>query len=178
MRTGQAKALKAAGCSQIIDLDQHKRDDVLRLARDGRVLVLPYAFLLASPTRKRAMMADFEKALAEIERRGGLVRDLHTGLENSKAFRPAFLAVVKDQIRRNLQGAKSAANGTKHKPGRQRREFSGDQLRQAKAIWRDLIEHPRWEDARAALEQIKTAKGEEFTMARAHKLWGPRERKR
>lgn len=174
MRTGQAKALKEAGCGQIVDLDTYQRDDVLRLARAGRVFALPFAFLLANPSRKRGMLADFEKALGKIEAKGGAVKDLHTGLRSDdKERRSAFLAVVKDQVRRHLQGAKSASNG-KRSPGRQKVEFTPEQLAEAKRIWRDRIDYPHEDDADAELRKIRSTKGEPFTKYRARRLWQSR----
>lgn len=175
MRTGQAKALREAGCSQIVDLDQHKLSDVLRLARKGRVLVLVYAFLLL-PAKRSA--AAFERALEQIEAKGGAVKDLHTGLVSSDEPRKtAFKAVVRDQIARDRQGAKTGAIGKSNR-GRQHKVFSPQQYAAAKAIWRDLIEYPTWDVTDAALAEIKTAKGEPFTRARAHRKWRGRVPKR
>lgn len=175
MRTGQAKALRDAGCSHVIDLDDHKLSDVLRLARGGRVFVLVYAFLLLPP--KRTVPA-YERALEQIEAKGGAVKDLHTGLVSSDEPRKtAFKAVVRDQIARDRQGAKAGAIGRANR-GRQHRVFTAQQIRDAKAIWRDRIEYPTWDATNDALKQIKTEKGEPFTRARAHRLWGARESKR
>ena len=175
MRTGQAKVLREAGCSQIVDLDQHKLSDVLRLARKGRVFVLAYAMLLLPPKRSAAA---FERALDVIEGKGGAVRDLHTGLvSNDEPRKTAFRAVVRDQIARDRQGAKAGAIGRANR-GRQHVVFAPDQTRQAKAIWRDLIEYPTWHTATVALHDIRSAKDEPFTRARAFRLWGPRTGKR
>ena len=169
--------LRDDGCSQVVDLEEHKRADVLRLVREGRVFKLVHAFLLASPSKQRGMLADFDKALAEIERKGGAVKDVHTGLISSDPpQRVALRLLVKDQIRRDRQGYKSASNGKRMK-GRQLVVFAPQQLRDAKAIWRDLVDYPTWDVAESALAEIKTEKGEKFTPARAHKLWGPRTRK-
>lgn len=175
MRTGQAKVLREAGCSQVIDLDDHKLSDVLRLARSGRVFVLAYAFLLLPP--KRTVPA-YERALEQIEAKGGAVKDLHTGLvSNDEPRKTAFRAVVRDQIARDRQGAKAGAIGRANR-GRQLKKFSPQQYTAAKAIWRDLIEYPTWEACDAALAAIKTEKGEPFTRARAHRKWRGRVPKR
>jgi hypothetical protein len=173
----QRARLEDAGCKTIIDLGETKREDALRLIRDKWVGKLVYAFLLADP-RRRHLVADFRAALAKIEDRGGVIKDLSTGLDTAdKSKRIGLLAVVKDQIRRSQQGKRSAINGTKNPPGRQLVKFTPEQYREAKAIWRDTIDYPTWEDAEKALRQISSAKGEEFTPIRAVRKWGKRTRR-
>jgi hypothetical protein len=175
----QTRHLRADGCRGIINLDKVSRAEVLRLLRDGRMGKLLYAVFLADPRRKRKVYEDFRDTLAKIETRGGIVKDVSTGLDSAdKTKRTALLDVVRGQVRRHLQGAKSAENGRNHKPGRKLVQFSREQIAAAKAIWRDLIEYPTWEAADAALERIVSAKGEKFTRWRARRLWGQRQPKR
>jgi hypothetical protein len=177
----QQDRLKEDGCRAIIDLSKAKREEVLRLLRDGRTGKLLYAFLLVDPKRKRKLFEDFRAVLAKIETRGGIIKDVFTGLDNTdKARRAALLDVVRGQARRHLQGAKWHEEPVRHTPGRKKVEFTDVQLAAAKAIWRDRVEYPTWKAAKDALEQIKSAKGEKFTTDRARDLWkarGPKPRK-
>ena len=78
----------------------------------------------------------------------------------------------------DYRGRNSAANGRKNKSkGRSMVEFTPDQLREAKRIWRDTVEYPTWEAARDALAEIVTEKGEKFTTDRARRLWKSRKSK-
>jgi hypothetical protein len=175
----QQARLKEDGCRAIIDLSSTKREEVLRLLRDGRTGKLLYAFLLVDPKRKRKLFEDFRAVLAKIEARGGIIKDVFTGLDSAdKARRAAFLDVVRGQCRRHLQGDKWAEEPMRHTPGRKKVEFTAEQTAAAKAIWRDLVEYPTWVDARAALAKIKTEKDEPFTTDRARRLWKQRQPKR
>lgn len=174
----QTKMLKADGCRAIIDLGKTNRAEVLRLLRDGRTGKLPYAFLLVDPKRKRKLFDDFRAVLAKIEERGGFVKDVFTGLDNTdKARRVALLDVVRGQARRHLQGAKWAEEPMRHRPGRKPQDFSEAQFVAAKAIWRDRIEYPTWKATDAALAEIRSAKDKPFTRYRARDKWGPRQSK-
>jgi hypothetical protein len=174
----QQDRLEEDGCRAIIDLDKTKREEVLQLLRDGRTGKLLYAFLLVDPKRKRKLFEDFRAVLVKIEARGGIIKDVFTGLDSAdKVRRAAFLDVVRGQCRRHLQGAKWAEEVMRHKPGRKKVEFTAEQLAAAKAIWRDRIEYPTWKETDAALEEIVSAKGEPFKRSRAHRLWGPRQLK-
>jgi hypothetical protein len=175
----QQARLKEDGCRGIIDLDKTKREEVLRLLRDGRMGKLLYAFLLANPKRTRKVYEDFRDTLAKIEARGGSIKDVSTGLDTTdKTRRTALLDVVRGQARRHLQGAKSVENGRNHKPGRKKQDYTPEQLTEAKAIWRDLVEYPTWPAAREALKQIKSTKGVPFSTDRARRLWKLRKPRR
>jgi hypothetical protein len=175
----QTKRLREDGCRAIIDLGSTKREEVLRLLRDGRTGKLLYAFLLVDPKRKRKLFEDFRAVLAKIEARDGIIKDVFTGLDNTdKARRAALLDVVRGQARRHLQGTKWAEEPMRHKPGRKPEEFTAEQIAAAKAIWRDRIEYPTWKATDDALEQIMSANDEPFKRSRAHRLWGPRQPKR
>jgi hypothetical protein len=170
----QTARLKADGCQAIYDAKELKREGLVRIICAGRVVKLLYAFLLADP-RKRKMIEDFRGVLAAIEKRGGVVKDVSTGLDTAdKSKWIGLMAVVKDQIRRHQQGKRSALNGTKNPPGRQLVHFTQAQYKEAKAIWRDPIEYPTWASAKSALESITTEKGEKFTTIRAVRKWGKR----
>jgi hypothetical protein len=125
----QTERLRKDGCRAVLDLDTLKRSDLLRLLRDGRVAKLLFAFLLIDPKRKRKLYEDFAAMLAKIEAQKGIIKDVSTGLDTAdKARAIALKDVVRGQIRRHKQGAKSAENGTQHKPGRKKGEFAPEQM--------------------------------------------------
>lgn len=150
-------------------------EQLATLTRPGTVLNLVHAFLLAEPGPTRSMKASLRHAmrLLTVERKG-IVRDVTTGMStDTKARKQALIDMASVQIGRSNQGAESALNGAKS-PGGQPLDLSKDQLRDAKAVWRDLIDYPEWDDAARALRKVHR----DFTIWRAHKLWGPRQSKR
>ena len=169
----QTKRLKDAGCTRIFDLDQQSRRDVERVI-SRRPALLVFAFLLADPGRTRSAWTDFDGSLARIEAKGGSVVDVDSGLD-SKAHPAAFRAVVRDQIARNNQGENSHAR--KGKPGRQLVVFTAGQYKQARAIWKDVTNYPNYNDAKAALANIKSGKVA-FSVSRAFRRWKGRPEKR
>ena len=172
----QAKRLREDGCSGIISLSggakllQGTRADLQRMATKGRTFKLLWAFLLADPRKGTAgaMTRDLRTVLDAFRARGAYVKDVETGLSTEKpAHLRALMAVAKDMIGRSRQGLKSHLNGERAK-GRPRVTFSAEQMKDAKATWRNTKDYPTWGDAAAVLP-------EGFTTARAHKLWGPRQ---
>lgn len=97
----------------------HTLDSLVMLTRPGTILQFMYAFLLADPVRKRVrggLLGDFKRALGRIEKRGGVVRDMLTGLStDTKEKRAALLLSVVDQIRRSGQGRHSVENGKRNR---------------------------------------------------------------
>lgn len=170
----QTKRLKDAGCTRIFDLDQHSRRDLERIV-SRRAVKLVFAFLLAEPERTRSMWADFLGSLGRIEAAGGSVTDVDSGLD-SVANPAAFRDVVAGQVRRHNQGEK--AHERKGKPGRQLVVFTKGQIRQARDIWKDVQNYPNYDDAKAALARIKSAKGVPFSVSRAFRRWRGRPEKR
>lgn len=153
----------AGGSSRVIE-----REDLERLARPGTVIEFVHAFLLADPKRKRVrggMKADFRAALERLEKRGAVVVDVD-GQICSRKHRRALLALADSDIGRSNQGLKSATNGTRSK-GRPKHTPTAEELKDAKAAWRNVKDYPTWDDVKPALP-------EGFTVYRAHKLWGPR----
>ena len=69
-------------------------------------------------------------------------------------------AIAIDQLANNGRTSHLA----KRRQGRTPTSFTADELRDAKAIWRNVKDYPTWEDAAAAFP-----KG--FTTARAFRLW-------
>lgn len=132
-----------------------------------RTVKLVYAFLLANPDKTRGMWADFLGSLARIEQRDGAVVDLDSGL-HSQANRAAFLDVVAGQVRRHNQGEK--AHERKGKPGRKLVVFTPGQVRQARTIWKDVVNFPTYDAAERELRKIKSGKAW-FSVSRAFRLW-------
>jgi hypothetical protein len=176
----QAEAL-APRCRTIISLGggSHRVvaiKDVQKLARKGTVFELVHAFLLidAKPRRRAvALKTEIRAALAKIEKAGAVVVDVDAGICSTK-HRKAFLALVDSDIARSQKGSKSATNGALSK-GRPVYNPTMQELKDAKAIWRDDIEYPEWDDCDAALRANVNKK---FTALRAYDLWGPRTGKR
>jgi hypothetical protein len=152
-------------------LRQIDRDALVKLARPGTVIELVHAFLLADPKRKHVMggmKEDFRNVLGKLEKRGAQVVDLEAEIGIDK--RKALLAVVDADIGRSNRGKHSAANGAKSTRGRAAKKFDAQQLKDAKAIWRNVKDFPAWDHV--ALEYERSVPG--FTTARAFRLWGKR----
>jgi hypothetical protein len=171
----QVKRLEADGCRIIVSLGGGKAkpvtfDELVKLSRAGTVLKFVHVMFL-SDLRKRgakAVRASFiarEKKL--VDGRGAILKDLDSQLTTEHpGHRKAILALTDDLIVRHGQGAKTAAVNQARR-GRSITTFTADQMRDAKAVWRNVKDYPRWEDAAEALP-------EKFTVARAHRLWGKR----
>lgn len=97
----------------------HTLEDVLRIIRPGTVVQVMYAFLLAESRSQpgkygKMRRAAFDKALAAVEKRKGIIRDVLTGLSTeTPAQRLALKALAYDQIARSNKGLNSAENGTR-----------------------------------------------------------------
>ena len=175
----QAEVLRPR-CRIVVALGSGKsrpveREDVEKLVRPGTVVELVHAFLLADPRRKHTaggMKADFRAALERLEKRGAIVVDVD-GQICSRKHRKAMLALVDADRARSSRGAKSATNGALSR-GRPKYEPTPEERRDAKAIWRDLIEFPEWDDADVALRKKVNPK---FTAWRAYDLWKGRKPK-
>ena len=115
----------------------HSLESLVMLTRPGTVIQFMYAFLLADPTKKRlrgGLRSEFERALKLIEKRGGIVRDVLTGLSTAtKEKRAALLLSVADQIKRSGQGRNSEENG-KLSRGRPRQWFDPERR---KIVWEE-----------------------------------------
>jgi hypothetical protein len=155
-------------------MQQVSRDDLARLVRPGTVIELVHAFLLADPRKRRqpgGMKADLRAAMALLERRGGMVADVDSGLTTAKdGHKRAMLALADQQIGRSNRGLRSALNGERSK-GRPRLDFTDQQTKEAKAIWRNTKDFPDWRAAQKAFD----AEVPGFTTARAFKLWRGRQ---
>jgi hypothetical protein len=182
----QRKRLEADGCRTIVALDGKKdtatREELVKLTRETTTIKVVHAFLLADPKRRRlkgGLKADFLSVLKRLickppGGRGGTVKDVASGLTTAdKEHKRMIIAGANDHITRDGKGLKSALNGARNR-GRQRVDFTPEQLRAAKAVWRDLVEYPSWEAADKGLADVH----KDFTRYRAHRLWGPRKSKK
>lgn len=173
----QTRKLKEAGCSKVFDLDKQDRKDMEKIAGRRRTLLV-YAFLLANPDKTRGMWADFLGSLGRIEARQGVVVDVSTGLDSLQQ-KAAFRAVVRDQVRRHNQGERAEEPGPAGRPGRREAKYSRGDWRLAYTIWHDPVTYPTWETAKDAMARIKSRNTDEpFSMARAHKKWGGRPKRK
>jgi hypothetical protein len=172
----QVKRLEDDGCRIIVSLGGGKAkqvtfDELVKLSRPGTVLKFVHVMFLADVRKKgakvvRASYRAREKKL--IEERGAILKDLDSGLTTEQpGHRKAILALTDDLIARHAQGAKSAAVSQARK-GRPLLTFTADEMKDAKAVWRNVKDYPTWDDAAAALP-------EKFTVHRAHRLWGKRQ---
>jgi hypothetical protein len=172
----QRERLKADGCRVILDMKDTTRAELFRIVRSGTTVKLFRAYYLADPRnrkKKGGMRAD---ALATLRRlcckppngQGAVVKDVETGLSTAEpAQKAAIVALIKDQSVRDGKGLKSAENGANSKRGRVARSFPNDEMRDAKAAWRNVKDYPTWDAVKPVLP-----KG--FTVHRAYKLWGKR----
>lgn len=170
----QIDALKKDGCAHIFDADKTKRSDVERLASAGRVLKVLFAFLLAQPRIKGGMLADFKAVLARIDKRGGIIKDVSTGLMSGDKLRHnALVAVVKDQLKRNAQGFRNSEINARRK-GRPQVEFDPKVWADIEKIWLNSRDYPNEADALKAIWKLD----KKFRSARGYKYIGPRKTKR
>lgn len=176
LSAAEQEKILAERCRIVVSLGGGKAkavtlDELAKLTRPGTVIELVHVFLLADPRKKRivgGMKADLKAAIAKlVDKRGGVIVDVDAGLTTEKAgHRQALMALAEDQIGRSNKGLKSALNGAKSK-GRPVEKFDAYELKNAKAVWRNVKDYPTWPDAAAAMP-------EGFTTARAYKLWGKR----
>jgi hypothetical protein len=178
----QDRLLQADGCRIIVSLGggPHKLvtfDDLLKFARPGTVFKFAHAFYLADirklgAEKLRASYRQREKQL--VDGKGSIIKDLESGLTTEQTgHRKAMLALTDDQIARHAKGARSASISAARK-GLPQADFTPQQFKDAKAIWRNTKDYPTWGAAGAALEEIVSPNGHEFTTARAFKLWSKR----
>lgn len=170
----QHKRLLECGCRAVVELGGKSNPvthaDLVRMATEGRTFVLVHAFLLADPRRKKmkgGLRADFDAMVDKLTARGAAVKDLEIGLTTAdKRHRQAITAVAHSHISRSNRGLRSALNGARSK-GRPEAQFTREQMKDARAIWRNIKDYPSWEAAQAAFD--KDVDG--FTTARAFRLW-------
>ena len=123
----------------------------------------------AAPDLMRELFAirmELRGRIAAWQEKGILLRPAEIALRD--VFRIARYA--SDMLGEVASGNARLADGEKSKRGRKPLHFTMQQLRDAKAIWRNVKDYPDWEAAQAALD----AEVPGFTTARAHRAWGGR----
>lgn len=168
----QTERLEVDGCRRIISLDKMTREQIIRLCREKTVIKVVHAMFIIEPHKSGPvrMLNDYQKfteELAALPRKcRGIIKDVDSGfIADTPPQRKAMLHMVRDQIRRHLTGRASAEN---LKRGGQPKVFSEAQLKDFQLIWENIKRYPTWADCKRAYPR-------EFTVWRAHKLWGPRE---
>jgi len=168
----QTERLEVDGCRTIISLDKMSREQIIRMIREKTVIKVVHAMFIISPHKRgpKRMLNDYEQfaeQLANLPRKcRGIIKDVDSGfVADTPPQRKAMLHMVRDQIRRHLTGRASAEN---LKRGGQPKVFSEAQLKDFQLIWENTKRYPTWADCKRAYPK-------EFTVWRAHKLWGPRE---
>lgn len=136
---GQRARLERDGVRAIMDISikgGHKREDLERLVRGGTVVKLVHTFLLAEPKSKRkagGRRKDLLDAMARIEKRGGTIKDVDSGLTTANnEHRYALIALATEQLARDGRGLRSHING---RLGRPVKNFPPEIWKQAEAIW-------------------------------------------
>lgn len=136
---GQEERLKQDGCRAVLNIGKtggHTREDLERLVRGGTVVKLVHTFLLADPKSKRkagGRRKDLLDAMARIEKRGGTIKDVDSGLTTANnEHRYALIALATEQLARDGRGLRSHING---RLGRPVRTFPPEVWARAEAIW-------------------------------------------
>lgn len=166
----QTERLEAAGCRVIISLDKYSREQLIRMIREKTVLKVLHASFLINPAKRGAIrrLRDYERFAEELAnlKRGcsASVLDVDTGLHaDTPGTRRAMLALVRDQIAKDLRGKVSPTNG---KRGAQPLDLPPELKERGRGIWMDVVRYPTWDDAERALkEQVH----KDFTKWRANR---------
>lgn len=170
----QTERLQAAGCRRILSLDATDREQLIRMCRERTVFKVMHASFLVDPRKRGALrrLKDYEQfaeQLADLPRKcHGYILDLDSNfLAEAPGQRRAMLALVREQIARDLRGRISQENA---KRGAVHKDFSPEQIDVAKLIWENVRRYPSWEHAQAAFKERVPG----FTVWRANRLFGKR----
>lgn len=170
----QTERLQASGCRAIVSLDALSREQIVRMIRERTVLKVMFASFLIQPTKRGAVRRlndyqQFADQLAELPRKcHGYVMDVNSGfLAETPAQRRAMLAMVREQITRDLRGRVSRENA---KRGAPHKDFTPEQIETAKLIWENTRRYPSWEACEAAFKERVPG----FTVWRANRLFRKR----
>lgn len=154
---GQRERLVQDGCRAVLDISVkggHTREDLERLVRGGTVVKLVHTFLLAEPKSKRkagGRRKDLLDAMARIEKRGGTIKDVDSGLTTANnEHRYALIALATEQLARDGRGLRSHING---RLGRPIKTHPPDVWAKAKTIW-ESRKLKTWDDTREPLKAL------------------------
>jgi hypothetical protein len=168
---GQRARLEQDGVRCVLDISikgGHSREDLERLVRGGTVVKLVHTFLLADPRSKRkagGRRKDLLDTMARIEKRGGTIKDVDSGLTTANnEHRYALIALATEQLARDGRGLRSHING---RLGRPVKTLPPAVWERARAIWENRkIE--TWAGTATALKALG------LTPREAWKKFGPR----
>lgn len=160
----QIEAVQAAGCTKIIALSAKGRQydgieyrslaDAVRALRANDKLVIPYlyAFGFQRGSKRGYRREIFDETIEEIEDRGCKFTELSSGLwSGDRAQRRKMLRDARRAVTTGGRAIRSVENGSKNTRGRKPTKLAADVEKEAKAIWLNLRDYPRWDDVRAAL---------------------------
>jgi hypothetical protein len=158
----QRAALTEDGVKGIVD----DRDAIERMACKGRMFKVRHLFLFAEPKARKhgGWRKDLLDFMGRVEDKGAIIKDVDLQLTTEKpSHRSAMVLQAIEQLANNGRTVHLKGKRTGRKPS----AFSADNLRDAKATWRNVKDYPTWGDVAKALP-------EGFTTARAYKLFGKR----
>lgn len=152
---------RRAGCKPIFvlgrktvpddDLRFVKFEDAVRTFRPQDEVYLPFPYVIADPARcKRGKVREyFDDCIDAIDDRGPVFIDLRNGLRSDdKAQRRLMLKLGRNGAANAGKGIASAENAKK---GRKETEHAPEVKAEAKAIWLNWRDYPKWKDVEAAL---------------------------
>lgn len=140
--------------------------EAIKALRKGGALVVMHLWLLA-PDRKSTRDSprrEMVRRVREVEAKGAHVIEASTGRSTSTDDRDCIILDNIDWLSGKSKGVRSKENGALG--GRPPKEFTEDQMEQARQVWFD-IRFKSWKEAGQHLP-----KG--FTVKRAYEKWGPR----
>jgi hypothetical protein len=156
------------------DLRYCKFEDAVRTFRRQDEIYLPFPYVIADPARcKRGKVREyFDECMEAIEDRGPAIIDLHNKLRSDdKAQWRLMMKLGRNGAANSGKGIASAENAKK---GRKVTAHAPEVEAQAKAIWLNRRDYPKWKDVEAALP-----KGVTKEYCYRNKEWGgARTRKR
>lgn len=168
---------RSAGCNPIFvigrktqpadDLRFVKFEDAVRTFRPQDEIYLPFPYVIADPARcKRGKVREyFDECIEAIEDRGPVYIDLRNGFRSDdKAQRRQILKLGRHGAANAGKGIASAENAKK---GRKKTDHDAEVEREAKFVWFNRRDYPKWKDAAVALP-----KG--VTPEYCYRTWGAR----
>lgn len=168
----QTVALQAAGAGAIYVVGRNCETwrDMAKARRPGDTVLIEALALLAEPKSSavRWPSQDLRDALEDIERRGAVVVETHTGRRSDDPEQRR--SMIEDAVRalgagqRALPSDVARANGAKG--GRRVKQFPPGVIQEAQRVW-ESRKYKTYRDAAKALP-----KG--FSMMRAFRMFGPR----
>lgn len=162
---GQRKAMDANSIerfitegAKVIRRNNGTRADLIRMVRPGTVVAILHLHLLSDPRTKRkrgGMRADLWNVVDQIERKGGTLWELYSGLKSDT--REGRDAMTRAAVESLARGRHITSKGDKRRQGRPKKEFTEAQWAKGKAAW-DSRKLKRWVDVQEKLPEGMTCK--------------------